>query len=260
MVFLFSIISCARERAPEIEGMVFIPSGEFIMGSEEQDIEALGKEFGLRTGRLYDDEKPLRKVYLKGFYIDKYEVTNIQYKAFIDALTLPAPYGWEKRMYPDGRGDHPVVNVSWFDAHLYCTWAGKRLPTETEWEKAARGPGGNRYAWGNEYDEKKGNIGTHATAPVGSYKEDKSPYGVYDMAGNVMEWVDDWYGPYPGNTIPSKDYGEHYRVLRGGTAGIEGHYVLGSIFSRASARHYYIPTEGGDDAGFRCAKSLEDVR
>src|SRR3989338_10697983 len=141
-VFLYSLafiflLSCSRERAPHIEGMVYIPSGEFIMGSEDVDTEGLAKEFGERKVRYYEDEKPMRKIFLKGFYIDKYEVTNIEYKAFIAATGYPSPPTWEKDMYPNGKANHPVNNVTWFDAHPYYTFAGKRHPIEEEWEKAA---------------------------------------------------------------------------------------------------------------------------
>ena len=260
LICLFALYACSGQDSsskpdvPQIEGMVYIPPGEFIMGSEEEDTQGLGKEFGLRSGRFYDDEKPMRKVYLKGFYIDKYEVTNEDYKRFIDATGHPPPKGWKGRNYPPNKAKHPVTGVTWYDADAYCKWAGKRLPTEAEWEKAARGPNGWKYPWGNEYDDKKANLTTGATAPVGSYPEDKSYYGVYDMGGNVMEWVDSWYEPYPGNKAKIKDYGKKFKVLRGGWGSGLGHYIIGRIFARAASRHYYLPGGAGSDAGFRCAK------
>ena len=254
LVCAVALYSCSGPGAPEIEGMVYIPPGEFLMGSNQMDTQGLGKEFGLRSGRFYQDERPMRKLYLKGFYIDRYEVTNARYKKFIDATGLPPPRNWNGRTYPTGRADHPVNNVTWFDAQAYCKWAGKRLPTEEEWEKAARGPNGWTYPWGDEYDEKKANLTTGDTAPVGSYPEDRSYYGVYDMAGNVMEWVDAWYEPYPGNRANIKDYGRKYRILRGGSGSVLGHYIIGKIFARSSTRHYYLPGGAGNDGGFRCAK------
>ena len=250
-----SVLSCAK--APAIEGMVYIPPGEFIMGSEEVDTEALGTEFGLRTGRYYDDEKPMSKVFLDGYYMDKYEVTNARYEEFITVTAAPAPPYWTQRAYPEGKASHPVTNVTWYSAGIYCVWAGKRLPTEAEWEKAARGPGGNKYPWGNEYDEKKANLFKGETVPAGSFETDKSYYGVYDMGGNVMEWTDSWYEPYPGATIINKDYGGQHRVLKGGIGGIPGHYLNNVILARGATRHHYLPGGAGDDAGFRCAKSLE---
>src|SRR3990172_5037164 len=149
-----SVLSCAK--VPAIEGMVYIPPGEFIT-----------------------------------------------------VTAAPAPPYWTQRAYPEGKASHPVTNVTWYSAGIYCVWAGKRLPTEAEWEKAARGPGGNKYPWGNEYDEKKANLFKGKTVPAGSFETDKSYYGVYDMGGNVMEWTDSWYEPYPGATIINKDYEGH---------------------------------------------------
>lgn len=256
-ICLLFLLSCSRENAPKIEGMVYIPSGEFIMGSEDIDTEGLAKEFGERRGRFYEDERPVRKISLGGFYIDKYEVTNKQYKAFVDATGYPPPQTWEGGKYTDGQDDHPVNNVTWFDANTYCTWAGKRLLIEEEWEKAARGPYGNKYTWGNEYDENKANLNKGATAPVGSYETDKSYYGVYDMGGNVMEWIDAWYEPYPGSKAENKDFGKQYRILRGGSGSVAGHYSLGKLYARTSFRHYYLPDGAGNDGGIRCAKSFE---
>lgn len=255
VITVFLLFSCSRENAPKIEGMVYIPSGEFIMGSEDVDTENIGKEFGFSRGRLYEDERPMRKLFLKGFYIGKYEITNRQYKTFIDATGYAFPETWEGGLYPAWQDAHPVNNVTWFDAHAYCRWAGKRLPAEEEWEKAARGPYGNKYPWGNEYDEKKANINKGDTVPVGSHETDKSYYGVYDMGGNVMEWADAWYEPYPGNKTEVKDFGKISRILRGGSGSVLGHYIMGRIYARSSFRHYYLPGGAGNDGGIRCAKS-----
>lgn len=237
--------------------MVYIPAGEFIMGNEDIEKDGMAKEFGERKVRYYEDERPMRKVYLKGFYIDKYEVTNSEYMVFISNTGYKHPLTWENGTYAKGEDNHPVNNVTWFDADKYCLWAGKRLPSEEEWEKAARGPNRNIYPWGNEYDEKKGNLSKGTTMPIGSYETDKSYYGVYDMGGNVMEWTDAWYKPYPGSKAENSDFGETYRVLRGGLGSVLGHYIMGKIYTRSSFRHYYSPGGAGDDGGIRCAKSLK---
>ncbi|MFQ5558993.1 MAG: formylglycine-generating enzyme family protein [Nitrospinota bacterium] len=234
--------------------MVYIPEGEFTLGSADVDDGSLAKEFGSRRGEYYEDERPVQKRLLKGFYIDKYEVTNFDYKRFTDSTGYPPPPTWEKGSYIAGKENHPVENVSWYDAFEYCQWAGKRLLTEEEWEKAARGPKALRYPWGMEFNMKKGNLDTGETAPVGSYPEDKSYYGVFDMGGNVMEWTSSWYRKYPGNTKVFEDYGEKFKILRGGTGSVVGHYNMARIYARSTFRHYYLPGGLGNDAGIRCGK------
>jgi iron(II)-dependent oxidoreductase len=160
--------------------MVEIPAGEFTMGNDAGD----------------DDEKPAHTVPLEAFEMDMFEVTNADFAKF-----------------------HPVVKVTWDDADAYCQWAGKRLPTEAEWEKAAKGEEGLLYPWGNEWDPAKANTkesGFRGTVAVGSFAEGASPYGVFDMAGNVWEWMADWYQSYPGSTYQSEYFGEKFKVTRGG--------------------------------------------
>jgi formylglycine-generating enzyme required for sulfatase activity len=153
--------------------------------------------------------------------------------------------------------DLPVTFVNWQQASDFCRWEGLKLPSEQQWEKAARGPDGQKFPWGNEFKRHLSNTGSEdwetGIAPVMSYQTDKSPYGIYDMAGNVSEWVADWYKPYPGSDYQSQAFGEQYRVARGaGWSGGQGHYAL-QLFQRAAYRANLPPERKFDDVGFRCA-------
>ena len=228
--------------------MVQIPAGEFIMGSDDR----------------LPDEGPQHRVYLPAYWIDKFEVTNLQYKAFNDATHRRSPAHWRNRTYPPGKADHPVTNVSWNDARAYCEWAGKRLPTEAEWEKAARGTDGRTYPWGNDFDISRANtplrwsaIGKEGdTTPVGAFEGGVSPYGVYDMSGNVWEWTASWYLPYPGNDHPSESYGKRYRVLKGGSWFDCSFYRCG-ISAPTFNRAFFSPRVKNDSFGFRCARDAD---
>ncbi len=258
---------CQRSAEDEmeariLEGMVRVPAGEFIMGSDEVDTEMLQQRFGMRD-IPYQNEHPKRTVSIPEYHIDMYETTNKDYKEFLDGTEgiVPRmshvhlmPPSWKDGLYPEGTGEEPVVGVNWNNARSYCGWRGRRLPTEAEWEKAARGTDGNLFPWGNEFDDKKANsMGlSGGVAPVGEFEGDVSPYGVRDMAGNVSEWVEDWYAGYPGNEFQSDAYGERYKVIRGWYWGGVGHYSL-ELFYRSSNRHYMEPHEVLDYAGFRCA-------
>lgn len=159
--------------------MVLIPAGKFQMGSNDSD--------------AHDDERPEHTVYVDAFYIDKYEVTVGEYKQFIHATGHRAP-DWSKVVRDSPTDQHPIIYVSWYDAMAYAQWAGKRLPTEAEWEKAARGGlVGKKYTWGDSADSSKANYNRNAegTTPVGSYPA--NGYGLYDMSGNVWEWCLDGY-------------------------------------------------------------------
>lgn len=228
------------------------------MGSDKKDTEGLAKKFGSMKKEFYLDEKPKRFIYINDYYIDKFEVTNIDYQLYIASTGAKSPRHWQGTFYPDGKGDFPVVNVTLTEANKFCKWAGKKLPTEQQWEKASRGPGGNTYPWGAEYDEKKANLGTNKVAPVGSYLEDKSYYGVYDMGGNVIEFVNGYYMPYTrADNDKSKLFGKKYSVARGGLAGIPAHYTLNKLYARGAYRHFVSPVNGAEDTGFRCAKPVK---
>lgn len=225
--------------------MVLIPAGKFTMG----------------TNSRLPDEGPEHTVYLDAFYIDKFEVTNLQYKKFNDDTARRSPTHFKNRTYPQGKADHPVIFVTWLDAQAYCEWAGKRLPSDEEWEKAARGTDGRWFPWGNEFDYTKSNspvrwkeIGLFGdTTPVGAFEGGVSPYGVYDMSGNVWEWTASWYKPYPGNTVASESYGERYKTLKGGSWFDCSFYNCGisaPVFNRA----FFAKRTKNDSFGFRCAK------
>ena len=295
--------SASKDNAVNNGAMVFIPSGPFILGSDKIDTTGQQKEYGL-VNPLYVDEHPQQSMNLPAFYIDKFEVTNKDYKVFVQATQRKEPFYWTQNGYnlvearlketdldtlrwiateyfkfdldtsvmskPDLlkemikdrkiRDTLPVTGITWMDAHDYCQWRGNRLPSEYEWERAARGTEGLEYPWGNQWQPDITNTGDNTDwpdgiTPVGSYPDNKSPDGIFDLSGNVWEWVDSWYLPYPGSTLERKEFGEKNKVLRGGGGGV-GHYAL-SIFFRASARSFAPPTTSSDDIGFRCAKSTD---
>jgi formylglycine-generating enzyme required for sulfatase activity len=221
--------------------MTLIPGGEFIMGSNER----------------WDDESPEHIQSVKKFYIDLYEITNAEYKKFTSNTKRETPYHWTNGEIPKNKQNYPVIYVNWYDANEYCKWKGKRLPTEQEWEKAARGESGNIYPWGNTWTMDKSNHpykGSAGTEPVGSYPNGKSPYGLYDMSGNVWEWVDSFYLPHPGNIINRGEYGEDKRVLKGGSWFDCLSYGCG-LSSPTFNRSFFTPGVKNNSFGFRCAKS-----
>jgi formylglycine-generating enzyme required for sulfatase activity len=231
--------------------MVLIPAGPFIMG----------------TNIRFPDEGPQHTVTLKAFYMDKYEVTNLQYKKFIDATHRRSPDHFVNRTYPEGKADHPVTYVNWYDAKAYCEWAGKRLPTDQEWEKAARGTDGRMFPWGNEFNVNNANTPLRwnvlhtdgDTTPVGAFEGGVSPYGLYDMSGNVWEWTSSWYEPYPGNTHVTENYGEKYKVLKGGSWWDCSFYRCG-ISAPVFNRSFFLRTTKNKSFGFRCAKDADRSR
>ncbi len=251
--------------------MVSVPAGEFLMGSE--------------TGKA--DERPARLVYLDAYWIDQYEITNAQYQRFVDKTGAKAPRHWSGGMYPSGQADMPVVGVSWEAAAAYCAWAGERLPTEAEWEKACRGTDGRVYPWGNRWDASRGNVGQpfsearsglwdeawnyletvprSAKGPslraVGSYPSGASPFGIMDMVGNAAEWVSDWYNWSDYSSLPDRN--------PQGTGPDWDHSVRGSAWylpygspteaqeeSRCSARNASHAGDSDARLGFRCARTV----
>jgi len=229
--------------------LILIPAGPAIFGSSEADRYAC------------ENETPQFRASLPAYYIGETEVTNAQYKRFVDATRHEAPRHWDNGRIPPGLENHPVVYVIWKDAKAYCDWAGLRLPSELEWEKAARGTDGRIYPWGNEWDKARcvnpENHGRQGTAPVGSYPSGRSPYGLQDMAGNVFEWCADWYDwdayrRYAAGGGLSPPASGSFRVLRGG--GWYG-YDDGVGKCRSAIRIGVNPVSWDDDRGFRVARN-----
>lgn len=282
------LLLCLSARGPIAAGapfpddMVVIPAGEFLMGSPAG------------TDGL-PDEQPQRAIYLGSFSIDRYEVTNADYLEFVTATKHRIPENnnpratlWSDHGPMPGTERHPVVNVSWTDADAYCRWAGKRLPTEAEWEKAARGTDGRRYPWGNDWDIRlansasfwaqrtvefasgndwdafwvrgegariardKGLNGEILTMPAGSFPTATSPYGLYDMAGNAAEWVEDWYDPNFYRTGPLTDpHGPArgaIKAMRGGS------WLKPAVSLRTTDRDWGTMDSRPSGTGFRCAR------
>ncbi len=317
--------------------MVFIPASDFYMGSSKTEVNSMPEGFRPNLEH-YADEMPQTEVFVDDFYIVKFEVTNAQYNEFVTQTGYPPPYynhdlakpyNWSSGTFPTGTANHPVVLVSWQDAYAYARWAGKRLPTEAEWEKSARGTDGRIYPWGNEWDGKKCNnaervagralnsytawrgfaevqrtklkgvvngpwnilnftpssepIAVYADdsrikhlQPVGSYPNGRSPYGIYDMAGNAMEWCANWYDPKLLTRIKSSgqmvNYQGTYRSVRGGS------WMRPLDDQRSAARDACPPSgylsvkekneEGNMKTyswpiiaiGFRCAMDVDDAK
>jgi serine/threonine-protein kinase len=248
---------------------MYVPAGDFIMGAAETDKDAKHTTAG---GRAYP-EVPQFTYYLDSYWIDKYEVTNRQYALCVAAGACQPPwvnssYTYDKYYGNPEFANYPVIWVNWFKARDYCTWAGRRLPTEAEWEKAARGTDGRMYPWGNEpLDGTRANFcdvnctRTHAyetindgyadTAPVGSYPAGASPYGVMDMSGNVWEWVSSLIAPYPYDANDGREdpNSPDERAWRGGP------WSNGYWWMRSSVRYRSVNWYQWYVLGFRCASS-----
>ena len=235
-----------EQAAPTDTPMVEIPAGEFAMG--------------LDGGKALEDERPMHRVWVGSFSMDLHEVPTAQYAAFLAATHRLEPWQWNT-VDLSQPGDHPVIGVDWSDADAYCRWKGKRLPTEAEWEKSARGTDGRLYPWGNQAPSKDlANFALGARfsynlvlMPVQSYELGKSPYGLYQMAGNVWEWVQDWYAANYYEVSPEQnpqgpEQGQ-FKVLRGGSWSDLPKYLL------TYGRFKLPPETRNSYTGFRCAKS-----
>lgn len=222
--------------------LVFVPAGEFLMGEE-------------RHFTSWKDQRPQHSVTLAEYWVDKYPVTNEQYAHFVKEADAERNVDWRKAFTP-GKEKHPVVYVNWDDARAYGEWCGKRLPTEAEWEKAARSTDGRTYPWGNHWAGNKSNVSGRGTTPVGQYPAGVSPYGCHDMAGNVDEWVADWYdaGYYGGSPRdnPQGPATGTERVLRGGS------WQDNPVLARTAYRYQFAPNFRGNHRGVRlvCAPHL----
>ena len=234
-------------------GMVLVPAGSYSMGADYWAPYSL----------------PIHTVNVPAFYMDIYEVTNAQYKAFCDSTSRTYPLdpgfpGLTNYFTDSAYANYPVVNVDWNDARAYAAWADKRLPTEAEWERAAKGNIDNRmYPWGNTWVATNANVGggnadsfTYNTSPVGHYPNGISPAGCYDMAGNVWEWCeDDWHDSY--NTAGRPDNGSAWidsprgssRILRGGS------WYLNYTYAQCAYRRSNDPANRNDRLGFRCSRT-----
>jgi formylglycine-generating enzyme required for sulfatase activity len=221
--------------------MLYVSAGPFTMGSDNGGA----------------NEKPAHTVYLDAYWIDQTDVTNAMYAKCVSAgaCSQPASLRSSTRLsyYGNSQFDnYPVIYVNWNMADTYCKWAGRQLPTEAQWEKAARGTDGRIYPWGNNApDSTLLNYNSSDTTAVGSYPKGASPYGVLDMAGNVWQWVADWYAAYPGNTVSDPSYGTTYRVLRGGSWNDDDNLVRSAFRSRSDPADTL-----SYDFGFRCSRSL----
>jgi formylglycine-generating enzyme required for sulfatase activity len=278
--------------------MVLVPAGEFWMGSDDREVQHFVddcKQAAVQESTCRDwgaRESPRHRVYLDTFYLDRYEVTNALFERFVRASghrTTAEREGngyayqkkdgewqwlkvdgaeWRKPNGPATSADanHPVVQVSWHDADAYCRWAGKRLATEAEWEKAARGTDGRRYPWGDDWDASKanGNMSVKTTSRVGSYPAGVSQYGAHDMAGNALEWVADWFDKDYYRQSPERNpqgpgsrgwwqatSSDQSRVVRGGS------WVDFPLNLRAANRFDNSPGNRSNLIGFRCARGAQ---
>ena len=239
-----------------VEGMTLIPAGKFLRGSSEEEVSDVKKAFGKRdlySKYPFSDETPKRAIYVDSFYIDTYEVSNREYQLYINATGAKPPVNWSGKNYEPGHADYPVLYVSQEEAMAYARWMGKRLPTEEEWEKAARGNKGLVFPWGDTFDPYKaatadsdltfisnGLCKVGMANKIGVAPGDVSPFGVHDMGGNVREWT---------STTKQED---HSKAIVKGAAWVDLH-----INARAAHREFVDKKAHSHIIGFRCAKDIK---
>jgi formylglycine-generating enzyme required for sulfatase activity len=295
MATLFALASLRPSSrvhtVPRHPGMVLVPAGPFVMGLSAAEAESAQRAYG-GDASLYLASVPRRVVALPAFWVDRTEVTQRMYHAFVLATGHPppdddhlwaAPYRWQDGAPPPALAEHPVTLVTFEDAEAYCHWRGMQVPTEEQWEKAARGTDGRAYPWGEGYAadrlagaEQRSPVALArieawtewwrttyrgrmrgrevGTFPVGRFPRGASPYGALDMAGNVFEWVDAFFDPYPGAPAAHPHFGQGYRVVRGGDWYLDRIYHHTAMRLRAPADHR-VPT-----IGFRCVCARLDDR
>ncbi len=270
-----SIAAQPASSTMALSGMALIPGATFEMGQDKADIPKLMETFKVNHAELFEEETPKQRVTIGSFYIDRTEVTNASFKAFVeknpewskDKIAASLHNGkylqqWSGNDFPAGQANHPVVFVSWYAANAYCAAQGKRLPTEAEWEYAARGGlEGKAFPWGDSLPDKSranyGESGIKAATKVGSYPA--NGYGLHDMVGNVWEYLADEWQKYPAKSMPATNPLEvkTRRALRGGS------YGGGVVNLRVTYRDSHLPANAGDHVGFRCAvtspQQSEDV-
>jgi sulfatase modifying factor 1 len=257
-------LAAERAKLPAHDDMVLIPAGSFIMGSDKKV-----------DRNAYSAELPQRTVYLDAYEIDKFEVTTVQYLKFVLAKGLPPLIDWQYDggNFQETMAGHPVMHVSWDDAAAYCTWAGKRLPTEAEWEKAARGEDGRIYPWGNQpAGLSRSNYGRSGLSgpvrdrperlllyppiiSVDKYDNAVGPYGTFQMAGNVAEWVADWYDKEYYKIAPDRNPKGPEKGTQRGFRG--GGWIDSTPSVRAAQRNGTDPNTKMNWMGFRCARDVQ---
>jgi formylglycine-generating enzyme required for sulfatase activity len=275
----WNFVNGQKKSPPKKPKMVLIGGATFEMGTDKTEIPKLQEMFGIKRAALFAEETPRHKVKIDSFYLDKTEVTNAAFKRFLDKNPawqkgkIAAEFhngkylqDWNGAAPPAGKADHPAVFVSWYAAVAYCQFLGKRLPTEAEWEYAARGGlAGKQFPWGDELPDKtRANFGASeiaAAVKVGSYAP--NGYGLFDMAGNVWEFLaDEWKlysedAPTSVNPVAGGDFfrGDSYRLVKTRRALRGGSYGGAPVNLRVTYRDSHLPENAGDHVGFRCAQT-----